>query len=387
MARVSKADLVNIRIDHVSSLLRPAWLKDLFARYRAGQANEEELQAGEDRAIREVIGKQEAAGLPVVTDGEYRRFVFSESATNTLGGLAEGMYQGGVRETAIRAGSRFETPPEEPQGTTSRIALRRNLPLEEYRFAQQVATRPVKVAILGPDRLMPRQRPSPFYATQDAYAEDFVAAYRQMVGELVAAGCRYVQIDGPEYTAYVDPPSLERMRANGEDPDQSLTRAIEMDNAIIAGFPDVTFGLHICRGNRSSMYHREGSYDEIAERLFGSSNYDRFLLEYDTERAGGFAPLRFVPQGRTAVLGLVTTKFPDVEPADQLKTRLEEAGRFLDPSQLALSPQCGFASSLGGNLLDEEAQWRKLEVIGRSLTKCGRDGRIPVWSPNPTSGA
>ncbi len=372
MAQTSKADLVNMRIEHVSSLLRPQWLKDLFARSRAGQVSEVELRAGEDRAIREVIRKQEAIGLPVVTDGEYRRFVFSESATNTLAGLAEGMYQGGTGGAPIKAGSRFETPPEEPKGTTTRIALRRNLPLEEYRFAQQVATRPVKVAILGPDRLLRRQRPGPFYASHDAYAEDFVAAYRQMVGELVAAGCRYIQIDGPEYTAYVDPPSLERMRANGEDPEQSLARAIAVDNAIMAGFPDVTFGLHICRGNRISMYHREGSYDAIAERLFSTSNYDRFLLEYDTERAGGFEPLRFVPKGRTAVLGLVTTKFPDIEAADDLKSRLEEASRFLDPSQLALSPQCGFASSQAGNLLGEDAQWRKLEVI--------REVAAHVWS-------
>ena len=214
MAQVSKADLVNMRIEHVSSLLRPEWLKDLFARYRAGQVSEEELRAGEDRAIREVIAKQEAAGLPAVTDGEYRRFVFSASATDSLGGLVEAPPRG---EETVKPGTRFETPPEEPKGTTTRIALRRNLPLEEYRFAQQVATRPVKVAILGPDRLMRRQRPGPFYATDDEYVEDFVAAYRQMVGELVAAGCRYIQIDGPEYTAYVDPPSLERMRAQGEE--------------------------------------------------------------------------------------------------------------------------------------------------------------------------
>jgi 5-methyltetrahydropteroyltriglutamate--homocysteine methyltransferase len=350
-----------MRIEHVSSLLRPEWLKDLFARYRAGQVGEEELRAGEDRAILEVIAKQEAAGLPVVTDGEYRRFVFSESATKTLAGLAEAPSSQG--EETVKPGTRFDAPPEEPKGTTGRITLRRNLPLEEYRFAQQVATRPVKVAILGPDRLMRRQRPGPLYATDDEFAEDFVATYRQMVGELVEAGCHYIQIDGPEYTAYVDPPSLKRMRAQGEDPEQSLTRAIAMDNAIMAGFPDVTFGLHICRGNRRSMYHRDGSYDAIAERLFGSSTYDRFLLEYDTERAGGFEPLRFVPKGRTAVLGLVTTKFPDVEPADDLKSRLEEASRFLDPSQLALSPQCGFASSQAGNTLGEDAQWRKLEVI------------------------
>ena len=360
MSQASKADLVNMRIEHVSSLLRPKWLQDLFARHKAGRVSDEELRAGQDRAIREVIAKQDAAGIPVVTDGEYRRFAFMESATTSLAGLVEVPVP---VEKTDKPGTRFEPPPIDQQGTTARIALRRNLPLEEYQFAQQVATLPVKVAILGPDRLKRRQRPGPFYATDDEYAQDFVAAYRQMVSELVAAGCQYIQIDGPEYTAYVDEPSLERMRAQGEDPEQSLTRAIEMDNAIMAGFPDVTFGLHICRGNRSSMYHREGSYDTIAERLFGSSNYDRFLLEYDTERSGGLEPLRFVPKGRTAVLGFVTTKFPDVERADDLRAQLEEASRFLDPSQLALSPQCGFASGMWGNMLDEDAQWRKLDVI------------------------
>jgi 5-methyltetrahydropteroyltriglutamate--homocysteine methyltransferase len=210
---------------------------------------------------------------------------------------------------------------------------------------------------------MRRNDPRGVYASSEEYAQDVIAAYREIVGGLVAAGCRYVQIDGPEYTAYVDPPSLERMRARGEDPAENLTRAIAVDNAIIADFPGVTFGVHLCRGNRRSMYHREGSYDEIAERLFGELNYDRFLLEYDTERAGSFEPLRFVPEGRTAVLGLVTTKVPDLETADQLKRRLAEATRFIDPTQVAISPQCGFSSSIQGNMLGEDDQWRKLEVL------------------------
>jgi 5-methyltetrahydropteroyltriglutamate--homocysteine methyltransferase len=360
MAQASKADLVNLRSEHVGSLLRPEWLKEAFARHKAGEITDQELRATQDRAIREVIARQEAAGLPIVTDGEYRRVGFMESATTSLAGLAEPV---AVPEV-VRPGTRFESAAtEQQQDLTGRISVRRNLPLEEYRFASEVAHVPVKVTILGPDRLMRRHRARSVYANHDEFAADFVAAYRQIVGELVAAGCRYVQIDGPEYTAYVDPPSLQRMVARGEDPERSLARAIDMDNAIMADFPGVTFGLHICRGNRRSMYHREGSYDAIAERLFGSLNYDRFLLEYDTERAGGFEPLRFVPKGRTAVLGLVTTKFPDLEQADDLKARVVQASRFLDPSQLAISPQCGFSSGLPGNLLDEEAQWRKLDVI------------------------
>jgi 5-methyltetrahydropteroyltriglutamate--homocysteine methyltransferase len=342
-------------------LLRPQWLKDAFDQQGAGKLSDEQLRETQDRAVREVIAKQEAAGLPVVTDGEYRRVSFMDAATGSLRGL---MGAASAPMEAVVPGTRFDSAAtERVQPMTERVSVRHNLPLEEYRFAQQVATRPVKVTILGPDRLMRRNDPSRVYASADDYVQDVIAAYREIVSGLVAAGCRYVQIDGPEYTAYVDPPSLERMRARGEDPDANLQRAIAVDNAIIAGFPGVTFGVHLCRGNRRSMYHREGSYDAIAERLFGELNYDRFLLEYDTERAGSFEPLRFVPEGRTAVLGLVTTKVPDLESADALKRRVDDASRFIDPTQLAISPQCGFSSSILGNVLSEDDQWRKIAVL------------------------
>jgi 5-methyltetrahydropteroyltriglutamate--homocysteine methyltransferase len=153
------------------------------------------------------------------------------------------------------------------------------------------------------------------------------------------------------------------MRARGEDPDASLARAMRADNAVIADFPGVTFGVHLCRGNRRSMWHREGSYDAIAERLFNTLAHDRFLLEYDTERAGTFAPLRFVPKGKVAVLGLVTTKGPETPTVEELRRRIDEATQYLGVEQLALSPQCGFASSLVGNLIDHDDQRRKLETI------------------------
>jgi 5-methyltetrahydropteroyltriglutamate--homocysteine methyltransferase len=171
-----------------------------------------------------------------------------------------------------------------------------------------------------------------------------------------------VQIDEPSYTGYVDPPTLERMRARGEDPTKNLERAIAADNAVIAGLEGkAIFGVHVCRGNRASMWHREGTYDPIAERVFGGLKYDRLLLEYDTERAGSFAPLRYVPRGRIAVLGLITTKTGRIESMDELRARIGEAARFLPMEQLALSPQCGFASGIAGNLLTEDEQWRKLE--------------------------
>lgn len=189
-----------------------------------------------------------------------------------------------------------------------------------------------------------------------------------MVADLVAAGCTYIQMDAPGYTAYVDPPSLEQMRARGEDPDASLARSIAADNAVIAGFGGVTFGLHICRGNQAGRWHREGHYDAIAERLFTVLTHDRFLLEYDTDRAGSFDPLRFVPPGKTAVLGLVSSKEPRLESADDVKRRIQEASRLLPIEQLALSPQCGFASDLTGNPLSEDDQWRKLELVREVAT-------------------
>ncbi len=184
-----------------------------------------------------------------------------------------------------------------------------------------------------------------------------------MITELVQAGCQYVQIDEPGYTAYVDAGSLAEMRSRGEDPIANMERSIQADNKIIAGIPGVTFGLHLCRGNRQSYWHREGAYDAIAERLFNSLHHHRFLLEYDTERAGGFEPLRFVPKGKVVVLGLITTKTGRLETVDELKRRVEEATRYIPLDQLALSPQCGFASEMAGNLLSEDDQWRKLDIM------------------------
>jgi 5-methyltetrahydropteroyltriglutamate--homocysteine methyltransferase len=207
------------------------------------------------------------------------------------------------------------------------------------------------------------------YANADAFLADVVAVQRQMVDELVAAGCDYIQIDEPSYTGYVDPPTLARMKAKGEDPMKNLRRAIEADNAVIAGAKGkAVTGLHICRGNRASMWHREGTYDGIAEELFSTLRFDRLLLEYDTARAGGFEPLRFVPKGPLGqapivVLGLVTTKTGEVETVDGLRRRIEEASRFIDVGQLALSPQCGFASDVVGNLISEDDQKRKLEIV------------------------
>jgi 5-methyltetrahydropteroyltriglutamate--homocysteine methyltransferase len=167
----------------------------------------------------------------------------------------------------------------------------------------------------------------------------------------------------PGYTAYVDKPSLDEMRRRGEEPMENFARSLKSDNALLDGFPELTFGIHLCRGNQSSMWHREGTYDAIAERLFNELHHDRFLLEYDSPRAGSFEPLRFVPKGKTVVLGLVSTKLPELETVDELRRRVDEAARYVALEQLAISPQCGFASGIGGNLISEDDQRRKLEVV------------------------
>ena len=186
-----------------------------------------------------------------------------------------------------------------------------------------------------------------------------------MVEELVEQGCPWVQIDEPSYTGYVDPVTLERMTARGEDPLKNLRRAVEADNAVISGISGrAVTALHICRGNRASMWHREGSYDAIAEAVLGGLQFDRLLLEYDSDRAGGFEPLRFLPKGdKVVVLGLVTSKSGMLEKKDDIKRRLVEAAKFASLDQLAVSPQCGFASTEEGNILAEDEQWAKLRMI------------------------
>ncbi len=360
----SPGGLGELRVDQVGSLLRPASLKEVWARHGEGKASDAELREGQDAAIRDVIARQEAIGYPILTDGEFRRLGFQDSLAAAVSGMnlrtAPSMTKG-------PPGSRGEDPTFDVRvPATERLRLARNLPLEEYEFARALTSTPVKVTLIGPGRIMQRFDPDAshgVYEDVDDFITDVVSIERQIIQSLVDAGCRYISIDEPSYTAYVDPTWLAAMRSRGEDPDQNLERAIRADNALMAGFADVTFGVHVCRGNRQSMYHREGHYDAIAERLFTGLDAQRLLLEYDTERAGSFDPLRFVPKGKIAVLGLVSTKFPEVEDSATLLCRLDEASHVLPLDQLALSPQCGFASSLAGNQLAEEDQWRKLERV------------------------
>lgn len=366
-------DLSTLRVDMVGSLLRPESVKQAFADYGQGKIDAAGLKLAQDAAIRDVISKQAAHDLPIVSDGEFRRTSFMESFAE-VAGVEE--WQAGAKSYHVT----LARTDEGAQGThkgqnpillnrkrvSRRLQLLHNTLVDDFRFSQSLTDRPVKITLIGPDRIQQcydSEASKAVYPSSDEFLADVVKVERQMIGELAQAGCRYVGIDGPGYTAYVDADSLAAMRSRGEEPMAVMARSIDADNQVISDFPGVTFGIHICRGNRQSMWHREGKYDAIAEKLFAGLKHQRLLLEYDTERAGGFEPLRFVPKGKIAVLGLITTKAARVESVDELRRRIDEAARFLPLEQLALSPQCGFASSIRGNLLTEDDQFRKLDVM------------------------
>ena len=379
-------DLRTLRVDQNCSLVRPQQLLDVFERHARGQTGDGELKQAQDEAIRAVIRKQETIGLPVVSDGEFRRRNFQESFANAVSGYDVPERVDTLTEwrepnrPLHRTEQDFNAPG--PAITTrrpvyERLRLKRNVVLEEFRFSSAAATGAVKVSLIGPDRIAQRfawEKSQAVYKDIDEFIADVVAIERQMIQQLIDAGCRYVHIDAPGFTAYVDRVSLDRMRARGEDPDKNLERGIAAENAVIAGFEGVTFGLHICRGNPRGtdpatgkimpQWHREGTYDSIAERLFSGLKHHRLLLEYDSERAGDFMPLRFIPKDKIAVLGLVTTKSADLESKDGLKRRIDDAARYLPLEQMALSPQCGFNSGGDHGLqLTEDEQWRKFERI------------------------
>ena len=377
MATQTQKDLANLRTDVVGSLLRPAELKQAHADRGAEKISAEALRQIEDEAIRTAVRFQEELGLGVITDGEFRRLNFQDSFAASVSCFAARQVDFSFMESLSREGKPLQRwDPYHIAGegaailqrrpVAQKLRLARNLPLEEYQFVSGVTRKPVKVTLVGPDRITQRfdyqNSKSVYWSTED-FVADVVRIEREMVRSLIAAGCRYVQIDAPSYTAYVDGPSLAEMKERGEDPMKNLTRSIQADNEILRLFDGTTFGIHLCRGNQRSMWHREGSYDAIAEKLFNELRHDRFLLEYDSPRAGTFEPLRFVPKGKIVVLGLVSTKVPDIETVDDVKRRIDSACKYIPLEQLALSPQCGFASDVVGNLIGENDQKRKLEVV------------------------
>ena len=352
--------MTEARLDQVGAMKRPEWLLEAFRRHQAGEAGDEELREAQDRSIRELVARQVACGMTIITDGEHRRRVFMQSYMDSVSGYGPFDYM------------KSRVP------LVSRLRKTGNRPLDEYRFAAPLTDRTVKVTFLSPIRMLEAFDPDSargIYADADEYRGDVLAISREIVGEVIEAGCRYVSIDAPFYTSFMDPADRSELVKAGVEITRRLESLIQADNAIVDGFPGVTFGIHLCRGgaNRPGRY-REGGYEAVAEQMFNSLGHDRFLLEFDTERAGGFEPLRFVPKGKIVVLGLVSTKLGEVEDAEALKRRIAEAARIIPLEQLALSAACGFGGSPDAvhQLMTEDDQWRKIEVMRKVVDEVWR---------------
>jgi len=344
----------------VGSLLRPTYLAEARRAYEAGQLSAAAFKATEDRAVDEALALQEAVGLSVLTDGEQRRYAFYGHLVEAL----DGFDKLGGWAIPFRNESGEQLVLKRPV-VVEKLRWRRSMCAEEWVYLRSHTSRPGKVTMISAQQAAAYydpQKSQGAYASQAAYLADIVDFSRHEVEELIRLGCTYIQIDAPQYAALLDPQMREGYRQRGNDPDRLIDLCIDMDNAIIDGHPGITFGMHICRGNNQSRFYAAGDYEPIA-RIFSQTHFQRFLLEYDDERSGGFEPLRHVPEDRVVVLGLVTTKKPRLETRAELRARIQEASQYIALERLALSPQCGFASTMEGNLLSSQDQRHKLELV------------------------
>ena len=360
------------RADHVGSLLRPPAIHDARARLRAGSLDEDELREIEDREIAALIPRLAATGIRSITDGELRREWFHLDFLQQLGGITvEGM----IAATSDSEETVHQAPPRIT--VTGRLTHDRPIQVADYAF----------VAANTPDGYLPKVAiPSPTmahfrggragidiesYPDLDPFFDDLAQVYRDEIAALYAAGCRYVQLDDTNLAYLCDPGMRQGAVDRGDDPDELPRTYAALINAALADRPtDLTVAVHLCRGNFRSTHFATGGYEPVAEVLFNELAVDAFFLEYDDERSGDFAPLRFVPDDKTIVLGLVTSKFPRLEPADDLASRIDDAARHVDLDQLCLSPQCGFSSTIHGNVMTEEQlpQLRRvISAIGHSI--------------------
>jgi 5-methyltetrahydropteroyltriglutamate--homocysteine methyltransferase len=355
------------RADHVGSLLRPAALKQARARRERGEITAEELTTIEDREIAAVIRKQEEAGLRSVTDGEFRRAFWNYDFLGQLDGVEA--YLG---ERKIK----FQGPQPKPMmlRVIGKLGGYRAHPMiEHFKFVAAHAKATTnkatpKMTVPSPSSLHFRYGrdavPVEIYPDMNDFYRDLGEGYRKALRAFSDAGCRYLQLDEVNFTYLCDPKLRAFVANRGEDPETLPHVYARMINAALSDVaPDVTKAMHLCRGNFQSTFVASGGYEPVAEILFNEINIDAYFMEYDSDRAGGFAPLRFVPKGKMVVLGLVTSKSGTLESKDELKRRIDQAARFIDLDQLCLSPQCGFASTEEGNILAEDEQWAKLRRI------------------------
>ncbi|MEQ9642153.1 MAG: 5-methyltetrahydropteroyltriglutamate--homocysteine S-methyltransferase [Alphaproteobacteria bacterium] len=351
------------RADHVGSLLRPAELATGRQRWKAGEIDDAALAEIEDSAVRDVVALQESVGLKGVTDGEYRRDYWH---LDFMWGFD------GVRPTDTDYAANFSDG-KDFVAPAAQVYDKVRYPADgimrrHFEFLKETTRQTPKMTIPAPT--MFRHRAGRHVILEDAYPEmdefwiDLGKAYNDAIQDFYSLGCRYLQLDDVNSTNLCDPNMQARMREQGTDPDQLLDSFIEVNNAAIAGRPDdMVVTTHMCRGNFRSSWISSGGYEAVAEKFLSQMQIDAFFMEYDSERAGDFQPLRFLPKDKMVVLGIVTSKTPDLEPKDELKRRIDEAARFVDVDRLCLSPQCGFSSTHHGNELTADEQRRKLEHI------------------------
>ncbi len=349
------------RTDHVGSLLRPAALREARERRAKGEITADALKVVEDRAIEDIIKKQEEVGLQAISDGEFRRSWWHLDFLWGLDGVERHVMDTGIAFAAV-------TTRNEGVRVTGKIGFTGHPMLEHFKFLKAHTGRTPKMTIPAPSALYGRPALTPIdkaiYPNLDTFFADLGQAYRKAVRAFADAGCRYIQLDEVFIAMLCDPKYCQQMRDRGDDPDYLAGVYADLINEAMSDVPpDMTVTMHLCRGNYKSTFMGTGGYDAMQEVLFDRIKVHGYFMEYDSARAGGFEPLKRLQKGRLAVLGLVTTKTGELESKDTIKRRIEEASKFADLDQLCLSPQCGFASTEEGNTLAEEQQWAKLRMI------------------------
>jgi 5-methyltetrahydropteroyltriglutamate--homocysteine methyltransferase len=374
--RIEK-ELDMYRSDVVGSLLRPTYLKKAREESAEGRLANADFKRLEDRAVDEAVALQLRTGLDVLTDGEMRRYAFYGHLIDAVEGFDK--FGGWSIPFRNEQGEEFSHP---RPVVVSRMRRKRPMCAEEYTYLRARTDHPAKTTLLSAQQAAAyydAKKSSGAYPTVDAFLADLVDLLRDEVAELIRLGCTYIQVDSPQYAALIDSKIREGYRQRGNDPDRLLDLSIEMDNAVIGGHPGVVFGLHLCRGNNQSKFYASGDYAPIA-KVFRQTKFQRFLLEFDDERSGGFEPLSQVPSDRIVVLGLVSTKKSVLESKDELKRRIRAAEKFLPLDRLALSPQCGFASTMEGNLLSDADQEAKLRLVAETARELWGVTRSPEAS-------
>ena len=357
------------RADHVGSLLRPPAVHEARAKRAAGEISAAELREVEDAAIADAVRTVEGLGMRSVTDGEFRRAWFHLDFLEQLDGVA---VTGNIAASSDAAATVHMTPPK--LSVVGPLRHARDIQVDDYRYLASVVTETPKVSIPSPTMVHFRGGRAAIdieaYPDLEQFFTDLAACYRAEIDALYAAGCRYVQLDDTNLAYLCDPVMRAGAVERGDDPDELPHAYAELINDVITGRPDdLVVGIHLCRGNFRSTWFAQGSYEPVAEVLFTELGVDAYFLEYDDERSGDFSPLRFVPADKTVVLGLVTSKRPELESVDELATRVDEASKYVSLDQLCLSPQCGFASTVEGNEMTPDQQWAKLSRVVETAGK------------------